>query len=179
MGKFMNKQELILIVLLILLFDFNGFCGTALDHIMYGKRRHTLIFLIAVVLILYDIFIFHVIVTNDPLPEVEFKPTDEKIVTCEQGINEQVKMHEESARQLKGLINECKVQKTDAANHLTETIVLNYIALVLVAMFIACVAIPGTEDTNRRSKRAILGIPVLIVAILLLAYANIYRYVKR
>ena len=59
MGRFLNKQELIIIVLLILLLDFNGFISTALNHIMYGQRRNTWIFLFSVALLLYDIFIMN------------------------------------------------------------------------------------------------------------------------
>lgn len=182
MGKFLNKSELIIIVLLILLFDFNGFCDTSLNHIMYGRRRHTWIFLIAVVFILYDIFVFHMIVNHEPIPDVQFGiESDSKAVTCEDSMEEQIGDQQKKIDELEKAKKRCpakekEMEEEDKANNIIETLVLNFIVIVMISMVMATVSVSGGEGVNRKSKRFILSIPILIVAILLFFYANVYRY---
>ena len=176
MGKFMNKNELVLIILLILLFNFNGFCSTALNHIMYGKRKHTIIFLFAVAFLIYDIFIFHSIINHDPVPDVKFKNNDiHKTLSCEEFMTEQINDHDDKINQLKIIQESCNSIKDDSGFQLTETIVLNFITLVLVLIFVSTMAMNDNNEINKLSKRIFLGTPVMIVAILLFVYANVYK----
>lgn len=177
MGRFLNKQELIIVVLLILLLDFNGFISTALNHIMYGQRRNTWIFLFSVALLLYDIFIFHIIIKHDPIPEVDFKPNENrKGMNCEEILKKQVKENSDKNIKLGELVKECNNDPNQKANKLTEQITLNFVVFVLIMIVIgAALTNGGRADVNPVSKRLILSIPVMIIAGLIFIYANIYQ----
>ena len=173
MGKFLNKRELILLVLIIVLFDLNGFCETALNHIIYGRRRHTMIFLLSVAILCYDIFIFHSIINHPPIPEIEFKPNDlHKTLTCEEELENQL---ETKTKQIKNTTVKCKIDETNNSNKLTETLVLNFIILILIMICVSTISIKDSEGINLRSKRLILASPIIIITSLLFIYVNIYR----
>ena len=176
MGRFLNKRELVIVVLLILLLDFNGFISTALNHIMYGRRRHTWIFLISVALLLYDIFIFHVIINHDPMSELDFKPNDDREVrTCEENLEKEIKNNNKNNVELNNLKNKCNNDDYKGANELTEKITLNFVVFVLTMIIISTMLVNNGPDTNPTSKKLILSIPIIIVAGLVFIYANIYK----
>lgn len=177
MGKFLNKNELILVILIILLFEFNGFCGTALNHIMYGKRKHTFVFFISIALLLYQIFVFHTIISHLPIPDVKFKidKLTNNEITCETQLKTQIDINNDRVSQLKNIEKMCKNMSIDDSLKLTEKIVLNFIAIVLVLLFISTILVSGNFDANGTGKKIFLGIPVIIISLSLFVYTNIYK----
>lgn len=175
MTKFLNNNELILLVLVMLLFNFNGFCGTALNHIMYGKRTHMLIFLLSTLFLIYDMYIFHSVLNHDPVPDVEYKPKSvHHSLTSNDIIDDQIKNSKTHIEQL----NKIKKSKKDINHNLIiEKIVFNFIFIVLLTLFISTMFISNknNKNINRLSKRVVLASPVITVALIIGLYTNIYK----
>ena len=135
------------------------------------------IFLFSVALLLYDIFIFHLIIKHDPIPEIGFKPNeDRKVRNCKENLQKQIKENRDKNIKLGKLEDECNQDKYKDANKLTEQITLNFVVFVLIMIIVGTMLTNrNSDDVNSVSKRLVLSIPVMIAAGLVFVYANIYQ----
>ena len=182
MGKFFNKNELVLIILLILLLDLNGFCNVALNHIAYSKKRYTFIFLLAIVLLLYDVYVFHTVANYRELTDVTFTVDKKyKHVTCKEDIDSEINNNKVRTNELVKIKQNCE-NKIDHQNIWIEKIVINYIVCVLVILCIFAIFINNHEQSvpslltdgqmNDVNSKMVLSLPIIITAVILFSYVN-------
>lgn len=169
--KFFNKNELVLIILLILLLDLNGFCNVALNHIVYSKDKYTFIFLLSIALLLYDIYVFHTVANYRELPNVQFT-VEEKYddVTCKEDIESEISNNVTRINKLERIKQNC--DKIDIQSVFIEKIVVNYTAVVLIILCIFAVLINNHDGMNNEQTKMIISVPIIIVAMGLLYYNN-------
>ena len=162
MGRFMNKRELVLIVLLILVFDLNGFCDMITSHIPFKGNFSLFTYLLSIIFLLFDVYVFHYVVTHEPEHEVSYK------VASYVETEKRSKAEEE--------IEKLMIENEGQFN-LSEKVVVNFIAIAVIMMIVFSVyfsAKSKADNINSMPKVLLLIIPLLFVVSSLCAFANIY-----
>lgn len=177
MARFMNKNELIIIILLLLVFDLNALCYITLPHILYKDQRNLMSFLLGLSFLIFDMIVFHIIVHSVPTPEIKFKNNHlhvKNLPTCKETVIEQTKNQYDNINKLKQI---CKNNTMDIGHLLSEEIVLNYIAIILILIIVSCTIIKGTRNEPNMNSNLVMGlyaIPLIIIIIGTLFFSNIY-----
>ena len=173
MARFFNKNELIIIILIILLFDLNGSCFEFLNYIIFKNQKGIFAIILIIMFLIMDSYVYHTVVNIIPMPDVEYKPNNiRNIHTCKDEINEQVNEQNQIISQLKNI---CDSDET-SSNIISEKIVFNFMAIVLIIIVICALSVsqskyePGT--INSFGKRALKSMPIFILAILYIYIAN-------
>jgi len=187
MARFMNKRELVLVVLLILVFDLNGFCDMTTNHIPYKNQFGWITYLLSILFLLFDVYVFHFVITHEPSHEVSLSVKKDKKVYVE--IEEKTKTISENADILvrnEEIKDEELIKKEEEIESvaqdenlfdLAEKIVVNFIAAAVTCMIIFTiyfVAFSNKPGLNSPFKVSVLLIPLMLVVCSLLAFANIY-----
>lgn len=174
MARFLNKNELIVVILIILLFDLNGACFEFLNYIIFKSQKGLLAIMLVIIFLLVDTYIYHRISNIVPMPDVKYKPNNVRnINTCEEEINIEINKQEEIIYQLE---HACDSKGTETSTLISEKIVLNFIAVVLIIIVICSLSVressykPGTINSlQTRSLRSVL---IFIIAVLYIYVAN-------
>src|SRR5271165_6106674 len=101
MGRFFNKSEIIVIILIILLFDLNGSCFEFLNYVIYKNNTNKFIIILIMALLLLDTYIYHTVSNIVPVPDVVYtvsnnaNPNKQHTNTCEKQTDDDIKEHEE------------------------------------------------------------------------------------
>lgn len=189
MARFMNKRELVLVVLLILVFDLNGFCDMTTNHIPYKEQFGWITYLLSIVFLLFDVYVFHFVITNEPSREVSLGvekvaskdkkvEVEDKTKTITENADIIVKNEEIKDEELIKKEKEIEsIAQDENLFNLAEKIVVNFIAAAVTCVIIFTiyfVAFSNKPGLNSSSKVAVLLIPLMLVVCSLLAFANIY-----
>lgn len=169
MARFMNKSELVLIVLLILVFDLNGFCDMTTNHVPYKLQFGWITYLLSILFLLFDVYVFHFVITHEPPHELSLSV--EKPMTEDKTNNN--KEEEEKAKAEAG----AKAKQEMSLFNLAEKIVINFIAAAITCIMIFTiyfVAFSEKQGLNSPLKVAILLLPLMGVVCSFLAFANVY-----
>lgn len=167
MTRFVNKRELVIIVLLILVFDLNGFCDIVTSMIPYKKKVNFFTYLLAIAFFLFDVFVFHYVVNFEPEDDVAFAVED----------NEETKKKGNKVEQDKKINVEETIAKDESMFSLVEKVVINFLALVVTLVIIATLYFVGSKNSDRINSVkyvTVLLSPLLLVVSSLLSFANIY-----
>jgi len=173
----MNKRELVLIVLLILVFDLNGFCDMVTGHIPFKKSFNLLTYLLSIVFLLFDVFVFHYVISHEPEGDIAFAVEDHKKTQTE---NENADMLPTTdptlTTEIKQEIKE-QIKEDENMFSLAEKIVINFLAVAILCMIIATIyfsAKSNSPNVSSPSKVLVLLIPLILVVSSLCAFGNIY-----
>jgi hypothetical protein len=168
MARYFDKRELVLIALLILLFDLNGFCDIVLPHILFKDKQTWILFVMVSVSLFVDIGIYRTELNSIPFEQVTFANNeDHNKKNCEEKIDIQISNLNNKIGQLK---NKCNTEISQSYK-VVEKMALTIIALIFVTIFVVAVTI---DDANmdKRKYRILRGLPLLFFSgiILTLAY---------
>ncbi len=173
MARFLNKNELITIVLLLLLFELNSFSFLALEHLTYKNKTAYILVTISLIVLFLDMYIYHRMIRSIPLPTVKFI-NDRKhgIMDCEEKINQDIEKKQEAIDELEDI---CAKPTKDDGQVLSERIVFGFIAFVLSMIALFSIIISGTrsgDNINSVGKTVLFSIPLFITSsiIAFLAY---------
>ena len=171
MGKFLNKNEVVILVLLLVIFDFNGFCDVSLQNIMYKDQRSIVAFILAFVFLAIDLYSYHVVSYSYPTPDSDYKPTKATVAnSCDDFAKEAIENTNELANGYKAV---CKTPANEVGYYYSQKMVNNFVALVLVFMVVICMAMSNGENVNSRLTRTLFALPIIIFACLLFLCTNI------
>jgi len=173
MNRFFSKNELTLIILLIMLFDLNSFCDISLKHIVYTNNRMFLTFFMGLTFLLLDIFIYHTITNTTPMPEVVFQPNSsrDQPTTCEASVQKQVAQYNDAINKSKTL---CTNPQSNQFAIISEKVVINFVATVFVAIVISALAMKMTPEMNPRLTRLALSVPLILIMLALVVWVNAF-----
>lgn len=174
MARFFNKNEIIIIILIILLFDLNASCFGFLNYIIYKNETSIYAIIIIMIFLLADTYIYHVILHIVPVPEVEYGPNQiRNISTCEKQINIQI---EEQIHIISQLEQSCDTDRSPPGIIFSEKIVFNFIAIVLIIIVICCLTITPSNYKciiiNDLQTRTLRSIPILMFAMVYIFIGN-------
>jgi hypothetical protein len=172
MPKFLNKNELVLIALIILLFDVNGFCAISLPYIINGKGN-LLLLLVMISFIIYSTYVYHSISHNYAPFSIEYKPDNDHsgIPPCNVELNEAIKEYEKHAKEMNKI---CAANPIDKGTYLAEKIVLTIIAIFLLLFVFVGVFKVGKHIETPTMNRVLRASPIVLLAICLLSFTHIY-----
>ena len=200
-------------MLLILLFDLNGFCDISLQHMTYKEKRSHFMMILIIAFLVIDFLIYHMISHSIPLPDVEYavnraehmensqennaensvENTAEHIEStavadtsdysydyiayCEKEVDFEVEEYQKKIQKTKAL---CSIPSTNEYIRLSEKLVGNFIAIVLIMIIVMSLTtvqkegIQTTNHINSTSTKLILSIPIALTAALFVVYTNVY-----
>lgn len=168
MGRFFNKYELVLIVIIFVLLDLNGSCKEFLNYILYKNKNtnsHTIAFIIILIALLYDAYLIHVIVEMDPDPDPNIQ----------YATNNNIKTHNEQ----KNYKSESDYPESDADQSvltMSKQIVWSFIAVVMLIIVLVCLSRNHLnyemDELNDLQIRFVRSVPLILVAGILLYSAH-------
>ena len=186
MGRFFDRSELVLIVMIFVLFDLNGACREFINHICFKNKKQTIAFLIVLGVLVYDVVLINLVINSPKTPPVTFTVDDSNPshahnqeeqtpqVKCEFETNVQRTDLNKKISQLDSL---CVDNSGSNALIISKKIVTIFIAVVLLMITFACLTIssdsyPNTE-INPLSTRFFYSTPLIIAVIILIYLAYI------
>jgi hypothetical protein len=167
MARFFEKHELIFAVLIILLFDLNGFCEVILPQLLYEKDRNIKMYIIVVCFLLFDMYVFHTILYSHHQPSIQYsveKPY--KHLTCEEHNQDQIKENQKQSAELETI---CKLKPWNDDDIVSERIVFNFIILILILLMI----LGMVKSEYWALGKGIATFPILLIIIMTCIYTNI------
>lgn len=175
MPKFLNKNELVLLALTILLFDVSGFCYVAYPYAVNGQGSLFTI-IIMMFLLAYSVYVFHVICNSYPTFSISYEPIDvdlhgESASSCINILENLKRSKEHDIREMEKI---CLEKPIDRATYLTEKVMLTMIAIIFLLFVFVCIFKVDNEDDNTWESRILRAIPMMVIALGLLVFANIY-----
>lgn len=176
MPKFFNKNELIVLMLIILMFDVKGFCDVSLEHIINKDDRKFTLFFLTMTTMILSMYAYDVVCNITPPPKVKYAVTQTPNQTCEENVKYK-------SNQCDDIINEmeenCKY-KLGYGIYASEKIALTTISLILLIFaYYAIYNAVGGLNTNNKVTRMWLSSPILILASCILSFAHIYMPLTR
>ncbi len=165
MGRFLNKEQLTIIILVILLFDLNGFADMSLRGMIHADISYT-IFLLSLVFLIFDTYVYHYINTLYELPDVDYSVN---YVTETNDCNAFVKdITDQSNQTITNAKNLCLTPNTSIQSVISEKMVLNTIAAVLVM----CVIVGTVKSDSKYRSQIKYTLPLMLVAASYLGFSN-------
>lgn len=170
MSRFLDQRELILVVLLLLLFDLNGFCYIITEIIPHKHKFKPIIYIISIIFLIFDMYLFHHAITFEKIPKVKFEVD------------------------IDGVKNESDNEETEEENNddnfllkdkyrYIEKIVANFIAVAILITVIACIITShsrytkdeyGKNTYNSTAISLVYSSPLILLVLLIAIYANFY-----
>jgi hypothetical protein len=172
MPKFLNKNELVLLALILLLFDISGFCATVFPYIVNGKGSIIMI-IITMLFVIYSIYVYHSISNTFPPYSVQYTPTHEHtgVPSCEDEVEELLHHKNSSIDEMKKI---CLEKHTNSAIYFSEKIVLTIIILILFVFTYIGIFKVYDVDGNTKSIRALRAIPMILIILGIFIFTHIY-----
>lgn len=162
MVRFFNKNELIVIMLVILLFDLNGFCDISASHITYEDKRAYFGLLLAMSFLLFDIYIYRSLVNANSIPDISYTNNRKHHLDCEGDVEDQIEDH---SRQLNEIKKICTSDKNNDGHLIAERIVMLFINIIVVIIVMTCIFFGGNhEKSNNMTTRVLLSIPLVLLS---------------
>lgn len=137
MPKYFNQSELVIITIILLLLDFNGFCNIIMVHVPHGgKNIATIVVFFAIILtILMDLLMLHYVANTT---------YDDNVVFSVGASNKDDK----------------KIKRSNYTYQLAEIVVINYLALAILFIMGSCVL---SNVFLRKSNKNYSGIMALLL----------------
>lgn len=184
MARFFNNDELILLILLILLFDLNSFCDMSLQHIVYREKRNIPIFVLIVLFLLADTYVFYKVCESAHVKNVECDHGDFSYKVVRHDENHNKKNHNAEIHNTENQEEDHDILtpediKIDKNIKITEYIVGNFVVLVLVAIVTAALLSRSKDDMqtsntfNSTKTKLLLSIPIFLAMVAILLFINI------
>lgn len=171
MARFFDKKELVLIALLILLFDFNGFCDVVIPHIMFKDKQVWGTFLMVFAFLIIDAYIYSAEADSLPLETITFSNNqNHEEHSCDNIIKEQKEKFENKMEELHNI---CNVPEPKGYS-LMKKISLTTITFILVAIYFIAVTSKGDYGENildSVKSRALRGSPLLLIGLIIMYLA--------
>lgn len=176
MPKFFNKNELIVLMLIILMFDVKGFCDVSLEHIINKNDRKFTLFFLTMITMLLSIYAYDWVCNITPPPNVKYTVNQIPNPTCEENVKN-TSIHNNN------IINEmeenCK-HKLSYGTYASEKIALTFISLILlIFVYYAIYNADVTPMTNNKVTRMYLSSPIILLSCCILIFAHIYMPLTR
>ena len=174
MPKFLNKNELTLLALILLMFDVNGFCMTVFPHVVKKGGKNWALFGMTACFVLYSTFVYHTIVhTSAPYP-VKYYPLEPEIgvLDCDEQLQDKLVKDSVSSEELGEI---CKEKIVTNGQYYSEKIVLTVIAMILlVFVYVALFKVDEGDGVNSMEMRGWYALPVVLMACSVLLVAHVY-----
>jgi hypothetical protein len=176
MPKFFNKNELIILMLIILMFDVKGFCDVSLEHIINKNDRKFTLFFLTMITMIFSMYVYDVVCNITPPPNVKYSVTQNSNHTCEENVKYK-------SNQYNDIINEmeenCKY-KSNYGIYASEKISLTIISILLLIFAYYAIYNAGVgPTTNNKVTRMWLSSPIFILVCCILSFAHIYMPLTR
>ena len=173
MPKFFNKNELVLLMLIILMFDVNGFCEVFVPYIVDSEKRDYILIGLSIISIIYSIYVFHTICYYREPPSVKYKTSDNhEEKSCNESVNETIKKNDQMINEMK--LN-CETGDINYGINLSEKIVLTIIPLIFITFIYTTIyKVDDGNKINSKNMRMLLSIPIILLACSILSFAHIY-----
>ena len=173
MPKFLNKNELVLIMLIIVLFDVYAFCEIALPYIIHPGKS-SVAFLLTIIFMTYSAYVYHIISHYSELPHVEYKTNNVHIsnLTCSEQLSETIKNNDLMIKEMTG---NCAKPNINKGTYISERVTLSVIAVILIMM--VCVGLFGVNESvnvNSIERRILVSSPIVLLSLGILLFANVY-----
>ena len=172
MPKFLSKNELVLLALIILLFDISGFCAVTFPYMVTGNGSLIMI-IITMCFVVYSTFVYHTISNTFSAPAVKYTPTNDHngLPSCEDEV-EELKHHKDT--EINEMEQICEEKHTDYGTYLSEKIVLTIIVLMLLMFIYVGIFKVSDIDGDTKSTRALRAIPMILVVLGMLLFTHVY-----
>lgn len=172
MARFFDKNELIIIILIILLFDLNGACFEFLNYVIYKDRSDILTVSIILLFLILDTYVFHMISNSTPIPQITYEPNNIRgTQTCQDETTERIN---EQVHIIGQLEQACDNPATNDVFISAEFMVLNFIAIALLAVIICSIFVTPDATVNSLGNRFIKVVPIFITMFGYIYVANVY-----
>jgi len=180
MGRFFNKNELVIIIIIILFFDLNNFCNTALNQIISKEKLNVMLFLFLIIMIVFDVYIFYSVANSIPTApnyyNVKESPKSNEDNTTPQAVSRRSTCQQEVDAEIRNYVNDInEIKKINCSEYRTEQnyvkikkIILVIVSIVLITIISAGMILPGS---NPLYIRAPLCIPLLTFVLVALYFA--------
>ncbi len=174
MGRFFNKYELVIIVIIFVLFDLNGSCREFLNHIIFKNKKNTMAFFIVLVTLLYDAYLVHLVVNSTRTPDIKYATNNVRnIMTCADEADIQIARQSDILTKLETI---CEPDPDQPALITSKKIVMSFMAGVLILVVIICVNISESDyevgEINKFNTRLSRSVYLILTAGLLLYAAH-------
>ncbi len=172
MPKFLNKNELVILALIILLFDVSGFCVVSFPYIVNGKGNMMAIF-ITMIYVIYSTLIYHAICNSPPPHSVKYKPDGDhnSDITCDNKVDEYSKEKDLHIDEMKKICNE---KTTNYGTYISERIVLSIIGLIFMLFLYVGIFKVANVGNNTKGIRALRSMPIIMLTLGMLLFSHIY-----
>jgi len=173
MPKFLNKNELVLLMLIILLFDLNGFCEGFIPYIVNPKKRNYVLVSLMAIIVLYSIYVYHSICHYVAPPSVKYKVSDKHdVLSCIEQVDDAIEKNQEMVDEMKYNCNNVHI---NTGTYLAEKLVLTLIpVIILTFVFIAIYKVEDGDGVNSENTRILLSVPLILLSCSILSFAHIY-----
>jgi hypothetical protein len=169
MGRFFDKNEVFIIVIIILLLDLNSSCWDFLNHIIFKQKKDTLVYLAVLGLVLVDLYVLHEAVISVRQPPIVLSPTKNKEPKkCQDVAEEQIEEEYKTIGELKYV---CQPDPNAHGYLLSEKLVMGFVAVVLIIIVGICLSVSEFRykykfgEVNDFNTRAWRCVPLILVAI--------------
>lgn len=175
MGRFFNKNELVIIVIIILFFDLNNFTESITNQIINKEKLNIILFLLLIILISFDLYIFYSVTYSIPTApkyyNVQISNPKDSASSIEQNLCQEEVNHEINnyTRDIE------EISKIDCNNYQIEKnyIRVKRIVMVIVSIVLFMIVLSGmaTPGSNPFYIRALLSLLITLLIFLILYYA--------
>jgi len=170
MARYFDKRELVLIILVLMMLDFNGFCDTVIPHIVNKNEQTWLMVFIVTMTLFIDISVYVSTIHSVPTDKIFFSNNREHNT---RDCKSQIESHKKELQNKMKNVNEsiCETNEYMYAHNVIKTIALMLIASIIVVICGVSVAIGESDIVDGRSARVLRSLPVLFVGIIVGCYA--------
>jgi hypothetical protein len=167
MGRFFDKNEVIIIVVVILLLDLNASCWDFLNHIIFKSKKNTLAFMAVIGLVIVDLYVLREAVSSIRQPDITFAPNNNTHPkNCLDEANNQIK---EEFETIKGLEKVCCPDPSEHGHILSEKLVHGFVIVVLLIVVVVSLTITESNykfgEINDFETRAWRCSPLVLIAL--------------
>ena len=160
MARFFEKNELVLIMLIILLLDFNGFCDTVIPHVLYKDHQAWGSFVVVFVMLLVDVFIYKNTVNSIPFDTIIFSNNrDHDKKTCEQEVKDKV---DDYMKKINNMENVCD-KPVNKGSVILKNVILYLIIAIVATFLVVCVSFSESDTIDTRQNRVMRCVPLVLL----------------
>lgn len=160
MARFFEKNELVLIMLIILLLDFNGFCDTVIPHVLFKDQQTWGSFVVVFIMLIVDVFIYKNTVNSIPFDIIDFSNNkDHGVKTCEQEVKDKTEVY---MKKIKDMDNVCS-RTVNKGSVILKNIILYSIIAIIVIFSIACISFSESDVIDTRQNRMMRCVPLVLL----------------
>lgn len=172
MPKFLNKNELVLLTLIILLFDINGLCAITFPYIVNGQGSIIMIIL-TMIFVSYSAYIYHSVNTAFPGYSIKYATSNDHtgVPSCNNEVNY---FTQETNTEIDEMKKICTEKPMHYGNYISEIIVFTLIVLMLLMFIFIGIFKVVDSDGNTKGNRALRAIPMIIIVVGISLFTYIY-----